>query len=83
MEVPDCPALHPRSPVDEESLIKQYFERGYTYEDIRAFLEAKHGTVLTQDQLGPYLVIISFSSTARILLGLPHGKPLFTLCMLR
>ena len=33
--------------------------------------------------LGPYLVIISFSSTARILLKLPHGKPLFTLRMLR
>ena len=29
--------------------------------------------------LGLYLVIISFSSTARILLKLPHGKPLFTL----
>jgi len=28
-------------------------------------------------------VIISFSSTARIPLGLPHGKPLFTLSMLR
>ena len=34
-------------------------------------------------RLGPYLVIISFSSTARILLKLPHGKPLFTLRMLR
>ena len=33
--------------------------------------------------LGPYLVIISFSSTARILLKLPLGKPLFTLRMLR
>ena len=33
--------------------------------------------------LGPYSVIISFSSTARILLKLPHGKPLFTLCLLR
>ena len=33
--------------------------------------------------LGPYLVIISFSSTARILLKLLHGKPLFTLRMLR
>ena len=33
--------------------------------------------------LGPYLVIISFSSTARILLKLPHSKPLFTLRMLR
>ena len=33
--------------------------------------------------LGSYLVIISFSSTARILLKLPHGKPLFTLYMLR
>ena len=33
--------------------------------------------------LGPYLVIISFSSTARIHFRLPHGKPLFTLCMLR
>ena len=33
--------------------------------------------------LGPYLVIISFSSTARILLKLPHGKPLCTLRMLR
>jgi len=33
--------------------------------------------------LGPYLVIISFSSTARIPLELPHAKPLFTLSMLR
>ena len=33
--------------------------------------------------LGPYSVIISFSSTARILLKLPHSKPLFTLYMLR
>ena len=49
MAVPDCPALH--SSVDEESLIKQYFDRGYTYKDIRAFLEAKHGIVLSEDQL--------------------------------
>ena len=37
--------------IDEESLIKQYFDRGYTYKDIRAFLEAKHGMVLSEDQL--------------------------------
>ena len=41
MAVPDCLALH--SSMDEESLIKRYFENGYTYKDIRAFLETKHG----------------------------------------
>ena len=40
-------------------------------------------TLLIISSLGPYSVIISFSSTACILLKLPHGKPLFTLCMLR
>lgn len=49
MAVPDCPALH--SSMDEESLIKRYFENGYTYKDIRAFLEAKHGIQLSEDQL--------------------------------
>ena len=47
MAVPDCPALH--SSVDEESLIK--IRVGYTYKNIRAFLEAKHGIVLSEDQL--------------------------------
>lgn len=49
MAVPDCPALH--SSVDEESLIQQYFEKGYMYKDIRAFMEIKHGIVLSEDQL--------------------------------
>ena len=49
MAVPDCPALH--SFMDEESLIKRYFENGHTYTDIRAFLEAKHGIQLSEDQL--------------------------------
>ena len=49
MAVPDCPALH--FSIDEESLIKRYFENGYTYKDIRAFLEAKHGIQLSEDQL--------------------------------
>ena len=40
-------------------------------------------TVFSNLNLGPYLVIISFSSTARIPLKLPHGKLLFTLRMLR
>ena len=39
--------------------------------------------VIVDGGLGPYLVVIIFSSTTRILLKLPHGKPLFTLCMLR
>ena len=46
MAVPDCPALH--SSLDEDALI---FDNGYTYKDIRAFLEAKHGIVLSEDQL--------------------------------
>ena len=49
MAVPDCPALH--SSLDEDALIKRYFDNGYTYKDIRAFLEAKHGIVLSEDQL--------------------------------
>ena len=49
MAVPDCQVLH--SSLDEESLIKRYFENGYTYKDIRAFLEAKHGIILSEDQL--------------------------------
>ena len=28
-----------------------YQDKGYTYKDIRAFLEAKHGIVLSEDQL--------------------------------
>ena len=34
--------------------------------------------VLKVLKLGPYLVIISFSSIAHIRFRLPHGKPLFT-----
>ena len=49
MAVPDCPALY--SSLDEESLIRQYFVNGYTYKDIRAFLEIKHGIILSEDQL--------------------------------
>ena len=49
MAVLDCPALH--FSVDEESLIQQYFEKGYMYKDIRAFMEIKHGIVLSEDQL--------------------------------
>ena len=49
MAVPDCPALH--SSLDEGSLIMRYFENGYTYKDIRAFLEAKHRIILSEDQL--------------------------------
>ena len=36
MAVPDCPALH--SSLDEDALIKRYFDNGYTYKDIRAFM---------------------------------------------
>ena len=49
MAIPDCPALH--FSVDEESLIQQYFEKGYMYKDIRAFIEIKHAILLSEDQL--------------------------------
>ena len=39
------------SSIDEELLIKRYFENDYKDKDIRAFLEAKHGTQLLEDQL--------------------------------
>ena len=49
MAVTDCRTLY--FSVDEESLIQQYFEKGYMYKDIRAFMEIKHGIVLSQGQL--------------------------------
>ena len=49
MAFPDCLALC--SSLDEDSLIRRYFENGYTYKDIRAFFETKHGIVLSEDQL--------------------------------
>ena len=42
MAVPDCPALHDHSSVGEESLIKITCTK---------FPEAKHGIVLSEDQL--------------------------------
>jgi len=50
MAVADCAALHSRS-LNEDELIKFYFEKGYTYNNIRSFLETKHNIPLTEDQL--------------------------------
>ena len=47
--LPDSPALH--SCRDKETLIKSYFKEGYTYSEICSFLELRHGTLLTIDQL--------------------------------
>ena len=49
MAVADCAALH-RS-LNEDELIKFYFMKGYTYNNIRSFLETKHSIKLTEDQL--------------------------------
>ena len=50
MAVADCAALH-RSALNEDELIQFYFKKGYTYQNIRSFLAAKHGIELTDDQL--------------------------------
>ena len=38
-------------PSSEEAVIRQYFEDGYKYDDIRKFLKLQHGISLTLDQL--------------------------------
>ena len=48
MAVPDCPALY--SSLDEESLIRRYFVNGYTYKDIRAFLEHRRSITSSTEE---------------------------------
>ena len=50
MAVANCPALCNQI-CDEDELLRKYFDRGYTYKDIRDFMEARHGVHLTEDQL--------------------------------
>ena len=47
--MPDCPVLS--SSLHENTLIKNYFVTGYTYEEIRSFLHSRLGITLTIDQL--------------------------------
>ena len=49
MAVADCPAFH--QSLDEHELLRGYFDKGYTYKDIRDFMEVKHGISLSEDQL--------------------------------
>ena len=37
--------------MDEHELLRSYFDKGYTYKDIRDFMEVKHGISLSEDQL--------------------------------
>ena len=49
MAVADCPAFH--QSLDEHELLRSYFDKGYTYKDIRDFMEVEHGISLSEDQL--------------------------------
>jgi len=49
MAVANYLALH--QPQGEDELLQSYFERGYTYKDIRSLMEIKHGISLSEDQL--------------------------------
>ena len=49
MAVADCPAFH--QSLDEHELLRIYFNKGYTYKDIRDFMESKYGISLSEDQL--------------------------------
>ena len=46
------------SPSSEEAVIRQYFVDGYKYNDIRKFLQFRHGISLTSDQLRRRLKIM-------------------------
>ena len=49
MAVADCPAFH--QSLNECELLRSYFNKGYTYKDIKDFMETKHGIFLSEDQL--------------------------------
>jgi len=56
MAVANCPAFHQY--LNEYELLRSYFDKGYTYKDIRDFMETKHGISHSEDQLRRKLKIL-------------------------